>query len=602
MPSSPLCPCGSQLTAGRCCALDLAHLGAPEAQRHLLPLEEQARNAYQQGDTATAERLVIDILELAPGRLAPLSILYELRQQAGVGTAAEALIRRIVRLDPNNFWATNELALMLLSRGSVHEAELHARNAMRIAPDSAQAHYLMGLVLTEAHRPGFAEFHYDRALELAGRRDPAVLSNLGLCLKNQGKMAQARAVYAESLSLAPDVLHTILGLARLEEADRQLQAALALLDRAEVLAPGNASVALLRAVVLGRLGDTAGALDLLDRIEASGAKLGASEFLEKGRLLDKIGRHREAFAAFDAGKACLREVSGQAYLDAQAEADIGRRARFFTRRRLATLPRAKLRGDTAQPIFIVGFPRSGTTLLEQTLTAHPRISAGDELPFIHEITALMPRMLDSPLSYPEALAELWMADHREDLDNLRDHYLRKAAQLGIIQPGAAWFTDKMPLNETDLGLIHLLFPQSPILHVVRHPLDIMLSVYSNLLTHGQYCAYSLETAALHYARIFKLVAGYRAEMDLRYLAIRYEDVVDHQEQAVRQALDFIGEAFDPACLSFHENRRYARTASYAQVSEKLYDRSRFRYRHYLAELAPIVPVLEEAIGALGYKV
>ena len=115
----------------------------------------------------------------------------------------------------------------------------------------------------------------------------------------------------------------------------------------------------------------------------------------------------------------------------------------------------------AQPIFIVGFPRSGTTMVEQTLTAHPRISAGDELPFINEITEIMPRMLNSPLAYPEALAELWMGDQLEGLDNLRDYYLQRARQLGRIGKGASWFTDKMPLNETHLGLIAPDLPAGP---------------------------------------------------------------------------------------------------------------------------------------------
>ena len=89
-----------------------------------------------------------------------------------------------------------------------------------------------------------------------------------------------------------------------------------------------------------------------------------------------------------------------------------------------------------QPIFILGFPRSGTTLVEQTLSAHPKIAAGDELPLIHEITAIMPRMLASPLGYPEALAELWMGDQREGLDNLRDYYLQKVRQMGVLREGA----------------------------------------------------------------------------------------------------------------------------------------------------------------------
>jgi hypothetical protein len=241
-------------------------------------------------------------------------------------------------------------------------------------------------------------------------------------------------------------------------------------------------------------------------------------------------------------------------------------------------------------------------MVEQTLSAHPRICAGDELPFINEITGLMPRMLNSPLTYPEALADLWMRDQREGLDNLREYYLQRVRQLGLLEPGAAWFTDKMPLNETHLGLVALMFPHAPIIHVLRHPLDVVLSVYSNLLTHGYYCAYALETAAQHYVLIAELIEHYRREMLLRYLPIRYENIVDDQAGSVRRMLAFIGEPFDKHCLKFHENRRYARTASYAQVTEKLYDSSRYRYRCYRTELEPVIPILEPVIQRLGYSI
>jgi hypothetical protein len=195
-----------------------------------------------------------------------------------------------------------------------------------------------------------------------------------------------------------------------------------------------------------------------------------------------------------------------------------------------------------------------------------------------------------------------MGDQREGLDNLRDYYLQRARQSGVMEPGARWFTDKMPLNETHLGLIAMLFPASPIIHVVRHPMDVVLSVFSNQLTHGFYCAYDLESAARHYALIADLIAHYRGEAALRYLPIRYEDIVDDQEGAIRRMLDFIGEDFDENCLHFHQNTRYARTASYAQVTEKLYDRSRYRHRHYVKQMAPIVPILKPALDRLGYAV
>jgi tetratricopeptide (TPR) repeat protein len=596
------CLCGSLLSRARCCDLNLAALTVPEAIRHLVPLEEQAAEAKRRGDAEAAERLVLDVLELAPGRVGALAVLYEIRKVQGAHRATEALIRRIVALDPNNFWAVNEITLLLLGKGDIAEAERHARNAIRIAPENAQSHYLMGLVLTEAHRPAIGTYHYMRALQLSGARDPVLLANLALCLKNQGRMQEARALYQESLDAAPDSLHTLLGFARLEEADRNLTAAMALLDRAEAASPRNPSVKLLRAVVLGRMNDAKAAVALLDGMAETSAGLGASELLEKGRLLDQMGHYPEAFAAFVAGKSRLREDSGHAYLADHAGAITTRLRNFFTARRVSTLPRATRRVAVAQPLFVLGVPRSGTTLLEQTLTAHPNIAAGDELPFIHEITQLMPRMLESPLAYPEALAELWMGDHREDLDNLRDHYLRKVAQLGIVPEGAAWFTDKMPLNETDLGLISLLFPESPLIHVIRHPLDVVLSVFSNLLTHGFYCAYALESAALHYVRVMELVSAYRAELTLRYLPVRYEDMIDDQAATIRRVLDFVGEDFDPRCLAFHENTRYARTASYAQVSEKLYRRSRYRYRNYLPQLEPAIPILRPVIEQLGYTV
>jgi hypothetical protein len=195
-----------------------------------------------------------------------------------------------------------------------------------------------------------------------------------------------------------------------------------------------------------------------------------------------------------------------------------------------------------------------------------------------------------------------MGDRRHGLDELRDHYLNQVARLGFVEPGAHWFTDKMPLNETHLGLIALLFPQAPLIHVIRHPLDTILSVFSNSLTHGFHCAFALESAAQHYRLVMELVEHYRSELPLRYLPVRYEDIVDDQENSVRRMLDFIGEPFDEACLSFHENRRYARTASYAQVTERLYDHSRYRYRNYLHRLAPAVEMLTPVIERLGYGI
>lgn len=598
-----LCHCGSGLRLARCCQLDLSLMPPPEASLPLLSLTERASALHGQGDVEGAEKLCLEVLELAPTQLDALSLLYRIRKLGGSQAATDALLRRIVQVHPNTVWATHELAAMRFARGALAEAELHARNAVRIAPENPQSHNLLAMITTEANRPQVGEYHYRKAIELSRGRDPILLANLAWNLKNQGRMAEARQIYEESSAKAPDVLQTWLGWARMEEADRNFERAAALLDRAEELEPGNPSVTLSRAVLHGRTGSYAQALAILDTAGGtSNSGLGPNELLEKGRLLDRLGRHDEAFAGFAEGKRLCREVSGLAYLQQHAEQLAGRLKGFFTEGRVAILPRAMPRSDVAQPIFVLGFPRSGTTLVEQTLSAHPRICAGDELPLVNEITEAMPRMLNSPLAYPEALAELWMADRRHGLDELRDYYLDHVHRMGIVDPDAGWFTDKMPLNEAHLGLIALMFPRSPLIHVVRHPLDVVLSTFSNHLTHGFYCAYSLESAAQHYLLTMDLVEHYRAQMTLRYLPVRYEDIVDEQEVTIRRLLDFIGESFDERCLAFEKNRRYARTASYAQVTERLYDRSRYRYRHYRKQLEPIVPILEPVIARLGYSV
>ena len=179
--------------------MQLHPLPPPDAIRHLVPLVERASRAHRQGATETAERLCLDVLELAPDRPGALSILYEIRKAQGKSQAAEALIRRIVTLDPNNIVATNELALILLGKGNLAEAERHARNAVRIAPENPQAHNLMGMIMTEANRPQVGEYHYRRVLELTAKREPVLLANLAWNLKNQGRMPEARALYEESV-------------------------------------------------------------------------------------------------------------------------------------------------------------------------------------------------------------------------------------------------------------------------------------------------------------------------------------------------------------------------------------------------------------------
>jgi TPR repeat protein/Flp pilus assembly protein TadD len=607
--SEVFCACGSGLRSCRCCELDPGYAAPPDQVDPVGRLAVRAAEAMAAGDAAAAATLCLEVLEIAPRHPAILWILFQIHQQAGRQPAAMALLRRLVGVDPNRVDATQELAMRLFQAGDLPAAEQHARNAVRLAPNHPASHNLMGMILTEAQRPQTAEFHYRRVLDLSAGRDPILLANLAWNLKGQGRLDEARELYRESVAAAPEIFQTLYGWAQLEEADRDFGAARRLLDQAARLRPEDAGLRVARATLLTRQGQHLSALAEFEPDPSRGA-IGAADpletdsnaLLERGRILDRLGRYDEAFASFEAAKKIARERIGRRYLDAQAREMADRLRRFFVADRLQLMARPPQPEAGAQPIFILGFPRSGTTLAEQALCAHPAISAGDELPFVNELTDATPRLLGSPLSYPEALAELWMGDNRRGLETLARCYLQKVETRGSVKPGSHWFTDKMPLNETHLGLIALIFPASPLIHVLRHPLDVVLSVYSHHLTHGYFCAYELETIARHYLLVMELVQHYRCEMALRYLPLRYEDMVDDMTGSVRRILDFIGEPFEERCVRFQDNRRLPNTPSYSQVSEKLYDRSRYRYRHYLRHLESVIPILQPAIDRLGYRV
>jgi Flp pilus assembly protein TadD len=602
-----LCACGTGLRSCRCCELDPTFAAPPEAGEQVDRLANCAAKAFAIGDSIAAEARSIDVLEMAPRSPSALWILYQLRRRAGHEQAALVLLQRLVAVAPNSVDATQELALLLFQQANLVAAEYHARNAVRLAPAHPRSHNLMGMILTEAQRPHIGEFHYRRALEISGVGDPILLANLAWNLKCQGRIAEARELYKRSVEAAPDVFQTLFGWGQLEEVDGNFAAAKAKLDRAAEIRPDGPGLRVARATLLAREGKLAAALielesdPLGDENGAStGSRSDSNAVLEKGRILDRLGRYDEAFACFDEAKRLAREMTGKRYLDQQAREIADRLRQFFVNDRLRLIPRASVREGCAQPIFILGFPRSGTTLAEQVLSGHPRIAAGDELPFVNELSEMLPRLFGSPLSYPEALAEWWMGDNRRGAETLREAYLQKAELRGIIKPGSTYFTDKMPLNEMHLGLISLIFPRSPLIHILRHPLDVVLSVYSHHLTHGYFCAYALETIAHHYALVMELVHHYRAQMALRYLPIRYEEMVADMSGSVRRMLDFIGESFDERCVNFQDNRRLPQTPSYAQVTQKLYGGSRFRYRHYRKHLEPVIPILKPAMERLGY--
>jgi len=518
------------------------------------------------------------------------------REQRERGLVADACrtLAEVIAAFPGEDWAHAALTRLLRENGRRDEAERVARAALARSPDSASAHDTFGTLLSERNELPAGEWHFRRALELGGSSAP-LLANLGLNLMQQGRLAEAEAAYKGAHALAPRDARILAQWAKVAEVAGDVARASELLDRAAA-AGSEDDVDLLRARLCIRAGEHDRALDLLERCR----ELNGEAHLERGRLRDRAGRHAEAWQDFVEGKRKLAAQSGGLTWPGDAVRTFFERLqRFFVARNLRRLPQAAVRPDTAQPVFVCGFPRSGTTLVEQILCSHPDVRPGGELPFAGDLRDLANRLFPDT-AFPANLSRTWTADGHWVASLFRDYYLARAAESGLTDPTSRLFVDKMPFNEMYLPLIRMAFPRAPIIRVVRHPLDVCVSMMAHHLTHGFNCAFRIEDTAAHLAAMFELTEHYRRELDGAELVVRYEELVADQEAVTRRIVAHAGLPFDEACLRFHTNPRYARTPSYDQVTEPLHARSVGRYRHYAGALAGVVPVLRPVLSAWGY--
>jgi len=402
----------------------------------------------------------------------------------------------------------------------------------------------------------------------------------------------------EAHRLQPNVAQIMAHISRAYEAKRDMADAFIWLERAEALGKGTGEdFTLLRALYLRHADQPQQALDLIDQ---SGGQLAAPALLERAVLLDKLGRHDEAMQGFVTSKARLASDMGVRYNAAKVAAEFTALKTFFTAETVSRLPKAGMRRDKPQPIFIIGFPRSGTTMIEQMLTAHPDVSAGGELPFVHEWQMLIADLLPGDQPFPHRLGQTQTADFHHIPAVLRDYYLGRAETYGLLTENKRFFTDKMPLNDVHLPLIRLAFPEATIIRMIRHPLDVALSMLSHNLTHGYNSGYKIETIISHMVAMHDLNTHYEAALGHPAIDLKYEQFVAEQRGHTLRVLGHIGLGFHEATLRFHTNPRHAPTPSYAQVSKPLNDRSIGRWKPYARFFEPFMPQIGPVIEALGY--
>ena len=502
--------------------------------------------------------LAIDALRRNPKDLDALRRCFEVYSARCDFANAEKVLEVVLGIDANLAWAHAEQAAVCFDSGRIGPAETAVRRALVVDDSSARTHAIAANVFSELNRLAAGEWHFRRALELGGPNCKN-LTHLGHNLVQQGRIDEAQTVFEQAFALDPDALQMLGYFARLREIQGRFDAARQLLERANAVKAG--SVSLLQARLLSRQGRHADALALID----TSPRLNGDAVLERGRLNERLARYDRAWADYVEAKRLLARESGAIRYDAGAVEDFFAALRgAFTRERMAALPRASVRRDVAQPIFIVGAPRSGTTLLERMLASHSQIAAAGELPFVGEFRDLLIRLFPER-PFPHNLGALTAADCRFAADLLRDFYLARRAELAQIEASGRYVVDKMPFNEMYLPLIRLAFPACPIIHLQRHPLDIAVSMWGHKLNHGFFCAYDLDGMAHHLTAVAQLHQAYRKAFDTGEVTLRYEALVHNPEKALRGLFEALGLPFEAPLPRVPSPRISSQTAIFADA-------------------------------------
>jgi tetratricopeptide (TPR) repeat protein len=588
---------------------------ALERNPRLLEAHNNLGNALQElGDCARAVGCYRQALALNPGDAEAHANLGNALRQLGHLEEAHRSAQRATALAPASSVAHNNLGLTLAALARPEEAIASFRRAVGLNPRFVQAHANLGNALSDASDYRGAREAYQRAIELDAQRADAHL-HLGRALYELGELAESTASYRRALALEPANVEAQLGLAtalRLagpaSEAEAACRAildahpehvgALSLLgdlytdrgdfDKAEelfqrALALDGGSPAVLSSIAAHRrmTGEDGAWLERAEQALAKPLPLAHEIGLRYalGKYYDDLARYPEAFAAYSRANE-LSKRHGSDYDRAGLEQRVAEIMRSFDR---AFLREAHLgASDSELPVFVVGMPRSGTTLTEQILASHSQAFGAGEVNFWDRAAELFSRAGSGAPARRSALTDL-----------ARDYLARVSERSG----GVRRVIDKMPANFLHAGLIHVALPHARILHMQRHPLDTCLSLYFQNFGDRHPHARDLDSLAHYYGQYVRITDHWRAVLpESTLLEVPYEALVADQEHWTRRMLEFIGLSWDPRCLDFHRTERVVITASRAQVRQKINARSIGRWRNYEPYLAPLKPLLERVGG------
>ena len=486
---------------------------------------------------------------------------------------------------PDTPQALRRWAAQLDGSGRHDEAVAVYERLLSMQPAWADGWYNLGQAQWRARRFEPALRSYRRALDLGITRPEEVHLNRSVILaRHLGRVDDAVHELEAALQHHPRCLPALLNLGNVSEQRGDRERARQCYEEALRVDPTQA-LALSRLPNLRTLHDAGD--PLIARLQEAVRQPGRSAAERAdlgfglGKALDDVGRHDEAFAAYRAANRDSREAGGGVRYDAAAHERVVDRliAAFPAPAARPAVPRAPA-GGRAPPIFICGMFRSGSTLVEQVLAAHPAVTPGGELDLL---PALARTHLPANGAWP-------VLDDPAALQSLARDYLGALAQRF---PDAAVLTDKRPDNFLHLGLVKTLFPDARIVFTRRDPIDNCLSVYFLHLSHDMPYALDLQDTAHWYRQHERLMAHWQALYGADIHTVDYDAFVAAPEPATRRLLDFCGLPWDPACLSFHESRRVVQTASLWQVRQPLYRRSSGRWHQYERHLDGLRRALDD---------
>ncbi|MBS0590544.1 MAG: sulfotransferase [Proteobacteria bacterium] len=508
---------------------------------------------------------------------------------------AEARLRARLREAPTDVVAIRMLAELAVRIDRIEEAENLLRRGLELAPGFREARHNLAIVLHRANKPIEAIAELD-ALLSEEPSHPQYRNLKAAVLCRIGEYPAAIALYADLLREYPQQTHAWLSYGHALKTEGLTERAIAAYRECIALDPGfgeaywslanlktfrfnDADIAAMRAALADpNLGDAEADLDRRLHLDFA-----------LGKALEDRADYAQSFVHYARGNALRLKLAP--YRAADTTARLARAKQLYTAEFFRI--RAGHGAPSPEPIFIVGLPRAGSTLIEQILSSHSQVEGTMELPELTSITrALRHKSRESgqhggaTATYHDAVAHASAAELRA----LGEEYLARAAKHRKL--GRAFFIDKMPNNFAHVGLIHLILPNSKIIDARRHPLACGWSCFRQHFARGQNFAYALADIGHYYRDYVELMQHFDATLPGRVHRVMYENMVADTEREVRALLDYCGLPFEAACLRFFETERAVRTASSEQVRQPIYRDGVDHWQHFEPWLGPLKEALE----------